>query len=338
MRIVLTKCALFFLAFSIFISCKKNVDDVDPQNPLGDSAMYISYFKRSGLEFNRQYLNQADTSYNYYTYLPGKIIHKSFYIDGYGGSADSTQYSYYYDGNKNLTKYENDFFSNSSSYDVKSIVINYSENKINYLVTTFFNGATSKQEFGYSSNDKVISIYDTLPGSFNPEGIIKYKYYFNDAHNVDSAQITEEDVFDPNITRTKTTAFIYDLNQNIKYVIEGRDTSTTYISREARGGEVAATLKKLLSNLYFHVYMKSNTNDALTFFNFDGYGFLYTYNDKFPATSAKHLNSAGNQVNFSFNNVFNSDNLMIKQTAPDGFGSKQEGPSIFEFKYIKAAK
>jgi hypothetical protein len=327
-----TPILLLFINFLLLASCQKDIasGNNQPTTPLGtDSAWYISSFTRIGIDENFPATGEVDTSVNFYTYLPGKILHK--YINKNRFGADSAQFSFYYDANGNLVKYQNDFNSDPL-YDAQTVVFNYSGDKVTECLFTDTEGNTGKLAFTYSGNDKVITISDPLQLT---EGALQYKYYFNDKNAVDSQMIVYNYGVPGAANDTAYTSFVYDSNGDITRIVRERQ-DTSWYTRDQRGGEVGATFKKILSNLFYFTLMQLVSNDALIFN--DDVGQLFAHNAYHPVIIAKSRYNTSSVYTGDFINVFNVAGQLIKQTVPDRFGSKRGGPSHFEYSYIKVPK
>ena len=327
-----------FLVFTIaviFFSCQKEISPANRPSVIttADSAWYISSFSRFGIDVNNPTTGDVDTSLNFFTYLPNKIISKT--INTYRSRTDSFQFSYYYGIDGKLIKYENDFGYLPFAEAIKSILFNYSGDMVTSANYTLFDGTTATENFIYSSNNKVITVNPSLI-----DGRI-YKYYLNSNLDPDSVMMIRDrgGVSTPEYD-TMATKFSYNatgdisqviqINYNIRSIPPNFSDTTDYISRDTRGTEIGATIKRLFGKLSFDLPLVSVTNDALIFN--DDIGNFFVHNNLHPVVNAYQRNAA---VSATFINTFNSNSQLIKQVVPNKFGSKTGGPSIFEFSYIK---
>jgi len=333
---------IFFLfACLLMASCQKELDDSLPTTTptptpttSTDSAWYIGSFTRIGLEYNDVTLNDADTARGFFTYLPNSIINREYYFSN--GYSDSVKCTYTYDANRNLTKFE--CVGNNMLYEVTSINFLYANNLVSEADIVYFNGTTSKQQFSYAANNKIITVTDNLLGTSPMGQIFYYRYYLNNDNAVDSVMMVAR----PNVSGTNDTSYVrinYDAQKNIRQFVSvdrySADT-TNYLTRETRGGEIASTLKKIYANLYYHLFMYTISSDALIFN--DDVGHFPAHNAAFPVITARQESVLNGPTNGLFINTFDANNFLTKQVVPNFFGSKQFGPSIFNYSYIKTKK
>ncbi len=330
-------------AVSLFLFPSCSDDSNDLQAPGSDSSWVVSTVKRVGIEINNGM--EADTAWDSYTYLPGKIIHKSVYTDGYSPVRyDSIQYSYYYDAQGKLIKYENDYVTDPDAfiYEVDLMNVNYSGDKISSLTIADFFGNTSVHQFAYSADMRRLTIYDTLHSDPSVAGH-EYRYYFNTERSIDSTVFINKTLFGGAVYLDTTYGkFEYSAPGNLmKYTERHRSplsqqiaTSVTEVGqRETRGSEVGNTLRKIRSTLDFYHIMHLESNDALSFFGTDlpANTIFYPYS---PVTLSFRLNQDP-IISGTVTNIFDSRNLLVEQTFPDRFACKREGPSKLTYTYVR---
>jgi hypothetical protein len=289
----------------------------------------------------------ADTSWDSYTYLPGKIIHKTVYTDGYSPvHYDSLQYAYYYDAQGRLLRYENEYISDQSAfvYETEKMIVNYSGDKISSVSWQNFDGNEAIHQFEYSTDMRQLTIYDTLNTDPN-ELDQKYIYYFNSDQTVDSTIfITMAIIGGLPVTDSIYSKFVYGTPGNLARYIEYNYSSfmqnfnietTEVLQRETQGAEIGKTLRKIRSSLDFYHQMHLQSNDALSFF--DMALPANTIFSPFPPVNLRAILNAEPPQNGTVVNVFDSRNLLVEQTFPNPFGSKIEGPSKLTYTYVRVA-
>ena len=335
---------LMISVFSTFLltSCSNDSNDLQPAG--GDSSWLVSTVKRVGLEIDNGV--EADTAWESYTYLPGKIIHKAVYTDGYAPlQYDSIQFSYYYDAQGKLLKYENDYVSdlNAFVYEVDKLTVNYSGDKISSLSREDFYGNSSVHQFAYSADMRQLTIYDTLNSDPSAQDQ-KYQYYFNADQTIDSTLFINKYtggggtiVFD-----TVYGKYNYSSPGNLNRYTEryrspmSQDFSVFFLDvqqRETRGSEIGKTLRKIRSTLDFYHVMHLESNDALSFFDMSLPANVIFYPN--PPITLSDASNLYPTISGTVINIFDSRNLLVEQTFPSAFGSKREGPSKLTYTYVR---
>ena len=329
-------------------SCQKEIDINLGDPPSGDSAWFVSSIHRLDYDSNGV-LN--DSSIDYITYQQDKTLYK--HVSNYYGPIDSFQYTYYYDQNKRVTKFDLDYNTDPVDEDIKTILFTYTGSNAARTDITSWNGDVVHENIAYSSGSKIITLYDTVPSTYQKEMIMTY--YLGAENRIDSVREIWKMSVAPFYIDTTSIRLAYDAQNNATrlhdntfiqhfdplgggYVIDGFD-SIIVQSRETRGGEVAATWTKILSNMSWYPFLVLGSpynmgmlDNPITF-------------SKYPLISAKrwtrmfaYTSPDPSFYNGTFINTFNSNNLLVQQQIPEGFANKWGGSASLTFTYVKLPK
>jgi hypothetical protein len=335
--------ALFLLVIASLCSCQREID-IDPGSnpPTSDSAWYISSIHR--LDYDTLG-NIIDSSAEHYSYLTNKAVYK--YISNEFGVLDSFQYTFDYDQNKRLTKFNLDYSTAPLDDDAKTILFTYTGSNAAQADITYWNGNTLRNYITYSNGNKTITLYDTLPPFEKP--VITY-FYLGTDNRIDSIKEMWKTGDAPYYLDASYTRLNYDAQNNVtksycdlyiehtistgSFTIDGFD-SVIVQSRETRGAEVGNTWNKILSNMSWYPELSSNS--------------LYNIREiliysKYPMIFAKRWSRVYTIQTIlvtpklyvgNFVNTFDANNLLIKQEVPPGFANKYGGGASLKFTYIK---
>ena len=329
---------LFFVIIISLFSCQREISFETGTTPAADSAWYISSIHSIDYDSIGTLIDSAE---EYYSYQDGKTVCKVVDHDIMYSAEDSFQYTYYYDQDKRVTKFNYDYNTIVSSGAVKTILFTYTgtgNSSVNADIT-WDNNDIQRDYISYSSATKRTIIYDTIPRTAGYHDT--YTIYHGAANDPDSLKIVTTTPVPCEIYIT-VSRLNYDAQNNLASYTEASaddppaGDSIIILSHETRGAEINNTFEKILSNMRWYPLLLDNG------FNSIESSFAYL---RYPMLSGNRWSRYINQeltvfdtplfFSGNFVNTFDSNNLLLHQEIPAGFANKYGGRATLQFTYIK---